>query len=358
MNAKLTKGLAAAAISAAMMLGAAAPALAQGPIDTTTNKVNLDVNYTVKGDGVAPEETITYKQVDKKSSDNATYKPNMTTDNPDLLDIPDLRITEAKVSNSQKTGAVVLEVPTYTSVGKYTYTLTRQEISAAGVTDKVPTTITVVVTVENKDGKFNRYVNIFNGTETSDAKKKITNVGLEYASGKLTVKKQVSGNLGDTTGKTKFDFKIELHGPKEKDKLNDTYHYTVKSDPNKPKAITFTEGEAVLPNTQLGHDDYITFTDLPAGVTYTVKELNNSQEVLKGGDAEYGYKLEDIDTKNNGTETIDANETDSVTYTNNKTDTGIDTGVLLNNAPYIAIIGGAAVVAIYVVNKRRHSDMD
>jgi hypothetical protein len=46
-----------------------------------------------------------------------------------------------------------------------------------------------------------------------------------------------------------------------------------------------------------------------------------------------------------------------VTVTNTKEGT-VDTGVLLNNAPYIAIIGGAAVVAIYVVNKRRHSDMD
>lgn len=47
----------------------------------------------------------------------------------------------------------------------------------------------------------------------------------------------------------------------------------------------------------------------------------------------------------------------TVTVTNTKNGT-VDTGVLLNNAPYIAIIGGAAVVAIYAVNKRRHSDMD
>ena len=353
MNAKLTKGLAAAAISAAMMLGAAAPALAQGPVDTTTNQVNLGVTYIEHGDGVAPAEEVTYGQTAKTSSDNATYKPSGKTE------IPDLDISTATVNDNKKSDNIVLTVPSYTAVGKYTYTLTRQAISAAGVTDNVPTTITVVVTVENKEGGgFNRYVNIFNGTDTTDAGKKIKNVDLEYASGKLTVKKQVSGNLGDTTGNTKFDFKIELNGPADKATLNGTYHYAVKSDPNKLEEITFTNGSAELPY-QLGHNDYITFTDLPAGVTYTVSELKDSKAVSKDGAAEHGYTLKDISTTDNKTaSTIDAGLTDSETYTNDKTDTGIDTGVLLNNAPYIAIIGGAAVVAIYVVNKRRHSDVD
>ena len=351
MNAKLTKGLAAAAISAAMMLGAAAPALAQ-PVDDATDKVNLGVTYTVKGDGVAPEEDVTYEQTNKTSSDNATYKPNGGTD------IPNLGI-EAATVNGTKNGSIVLTIPDYSAVGKYTYTLERTKISAAGVTDNVPEKITVLVTVENKEGGgFNRYVNIFNGTDTTDAGKKIKNVALEYASGKLTVKKQVSGNLGDTTGNTKFDFKIELYGPEDKDTLSGTYHYTVKSDPNKLEAITFTNGSAELP-CKLGNDDYITFTDLPAGVTYKVSELNGKNEVSKGQDAEYGYTLDDIAIADNDTKTtIDANKTDSEIYTNKKEDTGIDTGVLLNNAPYVAIIGGAAVVAIYVVNKRRHSDMD
>lgn len=352
MNVKLTRGLAAAAVSAAMMLGAAVPALAQGV--GTDSKVNLGVTYSEKGDGVAPTETVTYSQTAKTSSDNATYKPNGKTE------IPDLGIAAATVSDDAKSGNVVLTVPTYTAVGKYTYTLTRTAINAAGVTDNAPTTITVVVTVENnEDGTgFNKYVNIFNGPDTSDTNKKITNVDLEYASGKLMVKKQVAGNLGDTTGNTKFDFKVTLSGPADKDQLNGTYHYVVNGDTDNPKEIVFTNGKAELSD-KLGHNDYITFTDLPAGVTYAVSELNDSKAVSKDGDAEHDYKLTDITTTDNGTaSTIDADKTDSEVYTNTKSVTNVDTGVLLNNAPYIAIIGGAAVVAIYVVNKRRHSDMD
>lgn len=352
MNAKLTKGLAAAAISAAMMLGAAAPALAQG-VDAT-NKVNLVVKYDEKGVGVAPEETITYGLSKKTSSDNATYKPSGETE------IPDLDISTATVNDNKKSDNIVLTVPDYQAVGKYTYTFTRNKIDAAGVTDNVPETITVLVTVENnKDGfGFNKYVNIFNG-DTTEEGKKIDHVDLEYASGQLMVKKLVSGNLGDTTGNTKFDFNIELHGPADKATLSGIYHYAVNGDTEHLQEIPFNNGSATLTNYKLGHNDYITFTDLPAGVTYTVSELKDSNAVSKGGDAEHGYTLKDISTTDNKTaSTIDAGLTDSETYTNDKTDTGIDTGVLLNNAPYIAILGGAAVVAIYVVNKRRHSDMD
>lgn len=352
MNVKLTRGIAAAAVSAAMMLGAAVPALAQGV--GADSKVNLGVTYNEEGDGVAPEETVTYNQVEKTSSDNATYKPSGTTV------IPDLRIDAATVSDTAKSANIVLTVPDYAAVGKYTYTLTREKIDAAGVTDNAPETITVVVTVVNKeDGKgFDRYVNIFNGTDTSDAGKKIKKVDLEYASGKLMVKKLVAGNLGDTTGKTKFDFKVTLSGPTDKAKLSGTYHYAVNGDTKDLKPITFADGKAELTPT-LGNDDYITFTDLPEGVTYTVAELKDSKAVSKGEDAEYGYKLDSVTVEDNGTaSTIDAAKTDSETYTNDKTDKNVDMGVLLNNAPYIAILGGAAVVTIYVVNKRRHSDMD
>ena len=94
----------------------------------------------------------------------------------------------------------------------------------------------------------------------------------------------------------------------------------------------------------LSDGDTAKFKNVPAGVTYTVDEDDYSS-------AKYETKGEVT------TPTAMTSKGATVTVTNTKNGT-VDTGVLLNNAPYIAIIGGAAVVAIYVVNKRRHSDMD
>lgn len=359
MNAKLTKGLAAAAISAAMMLGAAAPALAAETTATpiTGTDVPVKVTYDETGNGDAPEETISYTPGNKSFTGNAYYS------DPDAIppvSIKPVTVDADGTGAAKREGSLVVTVPeSYAAVGTYTYNFTRTSINDAGVTDNVPTGLTVVVTVTNKldkdgnvlEGQFDRYVVIKDANKENTKYDDKDGVNLSYAAGQLTVTKKVTGNLGDQSASNKFPFEIKLFGLDGKT-VRGTYTYTVAGkDSGKP--ITFVDGKTTV-DASIAHNESIVIKDLPAGVSYTVDELDGNKQPLQLNGKSNGYTLANIDKADGSI--VGADE-DQATYTNEKTGE-VKTGVLLNNAPYIAILGGAAVVAIYVVNKRRHSDMD
>jgi hypothetical protein len=366
MNAKLTKGLAAAAISAAMMLGAAAPALAAEtatPISGT--EVPVKVTYDETGNGDAPEETISYTPGNKSFTGNAYYSDS---DAIPLVSIKPVTVDADGTGAAKSEGSLVVTVPeSYAAVGTYTYNFTRTAINDAGVTDNVPTGLTVVVTVTNKldkdgnvlEGQFDRYVVIKDANKENTKYDDKDGVNLSYAAGQLTVTKKVTGNLGDQSASNKFPFEIKLSGLKDKN-VKGEYHYSVAGVDSTDTIKFNKDGEAYL-KAEIAHNESIVIKDLPAGVNYEVKELKelNGTAVmnLNEKNPDNGYTLAKIETNGSDYGSIAGADKDQATYTNEKTG-GVATGVLLNNAPYIAILGGAAVVAIYVVNKRRHSDMD
>ena len=101
----------------------------------------------------------------------------------------------------------------------------------------------------------------------------------------------------------------------------------------------------------VSHGDTITFTNIPYDVTYTVVE-DDYTETTEGAkdydEAKYEFsdEHEKIDSAN-----------DTVTITNNKGDNHIDTGVILDNAPYIlmlAVVAGGAMTL--VIKKRREEE--
>ena len=170
--------------------------------------------------------------------------------------------------------------------------------------------------------------------ETGDGEKTSSFADNKYSAGELDVTKTVKGNLGDKD--KEFKFTVTFNAPTGKVWNNDIKveggASGLKWD-KEMKTATFT----------LSDGDTARFENVPAGVTYTVDEDNYSDYKTDG----------EVNTP-----TAMTSDNAKVEVINTKNADTIDTGVLLNNAPYIAIIGGAAVVAIYVVNKRRHSDMD
>ena len=103
-------------------------------------------------------------------------------------------------------------------------------------------------------------------------------------------------------------------------------------------------------NFTLTHGESISFANLPKGVTYSVVEkyLNTDNQITIN-DIKYTASYE------NGTGTMDATaKTATVT---NATEGFIDTGVILDNAPYmlmLAVVAGAAMTL--VIKKRREEE--
>ena len=112
MNVKLTKGLAAAAVSAAMMFGAAVPSLAV----TLPNDNGYYLNKTYNGvsDGTV-SETLKFNVEKYKVTD---AKSDVTAENMPAVSIDDVSAT------SGQNNKVKLTLPTYESAGYYYYKVT------------------------------------------------------------------------------------------------------------------------------------------------------------------------------------------------------------------------------------------
>lgn len=98
----------------------------------------------------------------------------------------------------------------------------------------------------------------------------------------------------------------------------------------------------------LKHDQTITFTNLPFGVTYDVTEADYTK--AKGGYDAPVYMY----TNTNKT----VNKTfQNVTITNNKGG-DIDTGVNLTTLPYILVFAGVIVIAgaAFITRRRKYED--
>lgn len=319
MNVKLTRGLAAAAVSAAMMLGTAVPALAVTYGDKiTNNQVTMGKNYEKVGSG-SESETFNLKVT---STENYGYA------------LPSVESAGDLAAGTKNADYFKITLPDYNKVGTYDYTLKETAGTTAGV-NYDPAVYTMSVIVTNKLDENNqpvvdskgeailvRTVLFYNG------QKKDSEINNSYEAHKLTVTKDVTGALGDTT--KDFKFKVTFTNPNsDKD-----WHNAITTEATKGEGDTYTF--------TLHDGQHMVFDNIPTGITYKVEETE-----------ETGYETKQ--TNESGTM---ASKDVLDTVTNNNTVTPPATGVLLNNAPYIAILGGAAVVTIYVVNKRRHSDMD
>ena len=288
---------------------------------------------------MSPAETIEFtvvKKSVKKAAKGVTVDtmPNVTVDNLDLA---------AGAAGGQKQSTTI-NLPEYTSVGVYTYEITENDGNKAGVTYRAEP-ITLVVTVVNGDtaGEFVRIPALHIGGVDATKGDTIENT---YSAGTLNIKKEVRGTMGDKSKNFKFTLKLEATDNKS---YPETYEMAVTAtgdvELTNPTIIKLGEETTVY----LHNDSTIRIANLPYGVKYTITEDDYTGE----GD-DNGYT-----TKVNGTagltktDTVDASAED-VEFVNSKGGV-VDTGVILDNAPYIAlmmvVVAGAAVM---IIKKRRH----
>ena len=312
-------------LAAMLAFGLATTSFAEEAGDVTTptdGTVTIHKVYKLENaDTTSPAETFTLVQDgDGKVTDGEA------TEAPALGTITGATYEEGAATVSGTTGDITVALPEYTNVGVYEYTLKEVPGTTAGVTyyDKG---IKLVVTVVNDNNGKLRIAAVH--TE-STGEVKSDNFPNTYKAGELDVSKTVTGNLGD---KNKyFEFKVTLTGEEGKT-YRDSYAVTGGSNTENPSTIKIGEETTFL----LKHGDTITIANLPYGVTYTVTET-----------AAEGYTTE----KTGDTGKINAAD-QAAEFTNNKAGS-IDTGVVLNNMPYILVLAVlAAGVVVFIIRKRR-----
>ena len=172
----------------------------------------------------------------------------------------------------------------------------------------------------------------------------------------VELKKTVHGNFGDL-GK-EFTFNVAFtkgadknYGPITVDNTAGYDIYKAAENGEKGEKVEGTEleyGQTYI--VTLKHDTKITFNNLPAGVTYTMTE-KGKDAASNTLDGLYVVKGE----QPNGTVSAGA-EVDKVNIENTNEGTP-DMGVVLDNAPYIAMLAIVAIGGVaLMLNKRRRDE--
>lgn len=243
-----------------------------------------------------------------------------------------------------------------TKLGKYAYTITEAEPNLPGIT-KDNEILNMVVSVVNADkddpdgSNYAYYVALRKGNATEKAEGKFNN---DYETNSLTLAKKVKGNFGDL-GET-FTFYVTFNkGDATKyytdilfDKHGDGITITEKNGGAAATALTYGKDYAVT----LKHGQDVQFTNIPNDVTYTIAEDTTK------ADWQYTVSLESNPSValSNATTEGTVSETATVTFINNHQGTP-DMGVVLDNAPYIAMLAIVAIGGVaLMLNKRRRDE--
>lgn len=266
--------------------------------------------------------------------------------NPDTTAIT---IEDQKVSN----GNITVTVPSYSMPGKWNYTVTEAQGSTQGVTySTTPFDVQVMVAFDaidtNKLVATTTFTTKIDNAGGAVIDNKVTGIVNKYDSGTLTVGKEVSGNLASR--EQLFD--IDVTFTKETDK---TVGSTISYGGDKSIAPAAWTGDSVTVTVQLKDGDDVTFTNIPAGVTYTVAEKakHAAADDANGSDASKGYKV--TYTGANTNVEVAADSVNTVTV-NNEKGTSVDTGITLDSLPYILLLGLAVAGLVLFAVKRRSNE--
>lgn len=244
-----------------------------------------------------------------------------------------------------------------TKLGKYAYTITEVEPNLPGIT-KDNDALNMVVSVvnadkDNPDGShYAYYVALRKGNATDKAEGKFNN---DYETNTLTLAKTVKGNFGDLS--EHFTFYVTFNkGDATKtytdilfDKSNTEISITKQNSTDAVKSLSYGETYEIT----LKHGQHVDFTNIPSDVTYTIAEDTTKEGWL------YDVSLAESTVtfaKTTATATGTVNANGSVTFINDHQGTP-DMGVILDNAPYIALLAIVAIGGVaLMLNKRRRDE--
>ena len=240
----------------------------------------------------------------------------------------------------------------YNKVGKYAYTISENETKIPGIT-KDAHTYEMIVTVVNKqkdnltnETGYGYYVGMYDA-EGQKVPAVFTNT---YNSYSLEVKKTVEGNFGDLGDTFTFYITLGKEDGKDDNYATATVHVSDTSNPANNATWTVGGGQQTV---TLKHGQTITVSNLPVGVTYTVTEEKTNADGSTWVYNTTGEAVAINDVLPSITADNNANKVEIV----NKHEGTPDMGVVLDNAPYIALLAIVAIGGVaLMLNKRRRDE--
>ncbi len=271
-------------------------------------------------------------------------------------------------------GTLHIQLPTYDRVGTYVYKFHEVVGATVGMTYDTSSKWLVVNVYNDVDdtskeikADSNLLVNAVvlssdptdalntDGNLNSMSEKKIDQIDNKYEAGTYTVKKLVKGNMSDR--KKDFNFKVTFENTTGKTTIP-----TMKVDGKAfgtegIETLTWTANKATYEFT-LKHDQTAEFTNVPYGMKVSVVELDDNKAALTGNtNGEYTVEY---NTDANGVKlgTDEGEQTSGSAIITNTSTVNVNTGVILDNAPYIALLTIVAAGAVVMIMKKRRNYED
>lgn len=360
---KLFAGIVAAAMMATMgVTSVFAEQIVVDKAQSGNSDIKIQKKYTLEGVGTSPAETFTF---------TATIKPEMGTDGaqnktptgtPTISSAAYTTEDAAKTDGNFKDLTVDFSGVTYTNVGRYYYVLSEAAGATAGVT--YAPSIGMKVTVGNKSDDGNeleiKTVSFWRLDSEGNFTTKITGKGDEaafenkYSANTLTITKKTKGDLGDKNQFFKFTLKLTDNSGKT---FATNYAITYSDTYAENAQQIVVNGDKVI--FYLKNNGTATIANLPANVKWEVAEdgvtLDAEDSKYKTADKKYEVTM----TGSEGTikSTTTANTDNNALFVNGSTE-HVDTGIILDNAPYIALLTIVAAGAVVMIMKKRRNYED
>lgn len=377
---KLKKFFAGVLAAAMMLTVGATAAFATAPEYTTTpDNVDLGImkNYKVEK-GTAPKEVFTFSVTYKadKSKPYGTYtQPEASKSKAASFDSN----MDAKADAYQASlGIKISDFELPAGPGKYCFEI-KEDVPAnktPGVTYDETTRYLVITVANNNDlTGYVYYAQLYDSSYSPAASIKDKATGTKvpgdnaftntYTANNVVISKDIKGSLSDLAAK--FNFKVKLTVADTKNANQYVGAKVVHSDDTAVTvgtvwSISAKDSEDGWYDVKLGRNDQLELENLPEGVIVTVKETDGNEYTVEQNTSDINSKNANtsyakIGTMNNSVVTATVGAVNgSIGFVNTKEGTP-DMGVVLDNAPYIALLAIVAIGGVaLMLNKRRRDE--
>lgn len=369
-------------VAAAMMLtvGATAAFATTPEYTTTPDNVDLGIMKSYKVEkGTAPKEDFTFSVTYKadKSKPYGTYtQPEASKSKTASFDS---NIAKADAYQASL-GIKISDFELPAGPGKYCFEI-KEDVSAnktPGVTYDETTRYLVITVANNNDlTGYVYYAQLYDSSYSPAASIKGQATGTKvdganaftntYTANNVVISKDIKGGLGDLAAK--FNFKVKLTVADTKNANQYVGAKVVHSDDTAVTvgtvwSISAKDSKDGWYDVKLGRNDQLELENLPEGVIVTVKETDGNEYTVSQNPSDISSENANtsyakIGTFTENTATVNATVgavNGSIGFVNTKEGTP-DMGVVLDNAPYIALLAIVAIGGVaLMLNKRRRDE--
>lgn len=384
------KKLFAGIVAVAMMATMAIPAFADDApaVDSSKVKQNIGnpgkVNITKVIDGTGYGSEDVEFAIDNQSKPIlVVHNTTLSQTDKDELTISitnannKVRISDSTADNTGRaTGTLTIQLPTYNSVGTYVYKFHEVTGSTAGMSydkDYKYLVVNVYNEIVNEETTGKLLVNtvVLNQDPSDNLKdknkgdlsgmteNKIDEINNKYSAGTYTVEKKVKGNMADRQQKFNFVVTFErtagttLSGGIKMYKDGHADQVTLLDNTK----LTFNSDNQATYPIELTHGEKMHFDNIPYGVTVSVVEMDSNNKAVTDTNGEYTVEY---NTDANGVKlgTDEGERASGSAIITNTSTVNVNTGVILDNAPYIALLTIVAAGAVVMIMKKRRNYED